>query len=496
MKKSSKANNAWLMFTMLLFLSIITVLFIAGFRFLKVVMNDYEESIRQVAINKTNIFLNDLQEVTDGVAKKVLSQKDEGNGSLKELLSFDHRITGIYILNNNGRIIHQAPEGYTNNYMFPKESWKKLPHAGTQILGVHSDNNAQAVITVVTPLKNEWLAVDYTISDFQQKLSYEFLSSTFQVAIFDNHNYPIVWPFDRNLLDQFTGREKVFSANHLQYNIKTQQLDRLPWRLYFFQKDNNFDTFRVITIMFLLFALYWCLYQLLVELWRMNSARIYFENIDFTIFNHVNEGVIVSNNAGRVLFANRAAHEIFDSGPKRGSLKGTKLEELLGHIGDDQRQNKYGTMTLKTADRLWQVVHSPITRKSKVLGALTVIRTNSKEEENRGHALSQLINASPQGVVYVDKNHRVVQANLVANFLLGSLSPGMSIDAVDPELAGFIYQNIGSRSIKRVKLSSLNVTAEVSFIYDNDGVYAGTVVMLNGSAEFSDQAYLLDTPAE
>ncbi len=494
MKKSSKANNAWLMFTMLFFLSIITVLFIAGFRFLKVVMNDYEESIRQVAINKTNLFLNDLQGITDGVAKKVLRQKGEGGGSLKELLSFDHRITGIYILDDNGRIINQAPEGYTGNYMFPKEAWKKRPHAGTQILGVHSDNNAQAVITMVTPLKNERLAIDYTIAGFQQELSYEFLSSTFQVAIFDNHNYPIVWPFDHNLLDQFTGREKVFSVNRIQYNIKTLQLDRLPWRLYFFQKENNFDTYRVITVMFLLFALYCCLYQFLVELWRMNSARTYFENIDFTIFNHVNEGVIVSNNAGRVLFANRAAHEIFD--PKGGSLKGVKLKEFLGHIGDDHGQNKYGTMTLKTADRLLQAIHSPIIRKSKVLGALTVIRTNSKEEEIHGHALSQLINALSQGVVYIDKNHRVVQANLVANFLLGNLSPGMSIDAVDPELAGFIYQNIGSRSIKRVKLSSLNITAEVSFIYDNDGVYAGTVVMLSGPAEFFNQVYSLDTPAE
>ncbi|CEP68527.1 PAS domain [Moorella glycerini] len=476
MKKNLTANSAGLMFIVIFFLSTITMLFIIEFRFLKDIITDYEESIRQVAVNKTNLFLNDLLAVTEGAARKLAGQNKKEDG-LKELAFFDHRITGAYILEAGGRVVGQTADTPPGDLPLDRE-WEKMPHQGSQVLGVHANNGVQMVVTVITPLGKEWLAIDYSIADFQQELSQEFLGNTCKVAVFDNHNYPVMWPFEREALEQFTGREEIFFTNHLQYDVSSQEVGQPPWKLYFFLRANYFDTYRIITIMFLLFALYCSLYQFLVELWGVNSANSYFENIDFTIFNYVNEGVIISNNAGRVIFANKAAHDIFTA---KGPLKGVKLQEILGHIGDvPGKQNKYGTLTLKTADRLLQAIHSPIIKKSKVLGALTVIGVNTREEETCSRVLSRLMEALSQGVVYVDRNHKVVQANLMARCYLGSLDTGMSIDAVDPELAGFIYRNMGSRSIQRVQLASRNLTCEVIFVYDEEGVYAGTLVLING----------------
>ncbi|HHW42742.1 MAG TPA: PAS domain-containing protein [Desulfotomaculum sp.] len=470
MKKSITANSAWLMFIMLFFLSIITMLFIVEFRFLKDIMNDYEETIRQVAVNKTGLFLNDLQGVGEGAARKLAGRSDR-EAALQELPLYDHRITGAYILDAAGRVAARTDTP-------PADLLQRLPSPrGSRVLGVHAASDGRMVVTVIVPLGEEWLAVDFGLADFQQELAQEFLGDTCKVAVFDPRKTAVVWPFNRESLDSFSGREERFFSGERQYDVSTTTVGDPPWQIYFFLRSNNFDTYRIITIMLLLFALYCCLYQFLVELWGVNSARTYFENIDFTIFNHVHDGVIISNTAGRIIFANRAAHDIFSA---RGPLKDARLKEILGHIGDGLNQlNHYGTLTLKTADRLLQAVHSPIVKKGKVLGALTVIGTGGREEETGGLVLSRLMEALSQGVVYVDRNHRVVNANLMARCYLGNLEPGMSMDAVDPELAGFIYRNMGARSVKRVHLNSRHLDGEVIFIYDHEGVHAGTLVLLD-----------------
>lgn len=480
MKRYLATNNAWFMFVVLFVLSGFTILFITEFRFLKDIMIDYEETIHQVAYNKTNLFLNDLRTNTETTSRRVSDQNKSRDDVLNAVMSSDRRITGALLMDDSGRVIKQTNE-YCGHFPPSGRDWEERPRQETWVWGIHEGSGAQLVLTVVTRFNEDWLVVDYSITDFQQELTQSFLGNTCKVAIFDNSDYAVVWPFERNLLNTFTGKEDKFSANQLRYNISTMEIRDAPWKIYFFVRDNNFDTYRIITILILLFGLYCCLYQFVVELWGINSANSYFENIDFTIFNFVNEGVIISNNAGRVIFANKFAHEIFSA--KYGPLKGLKLKDILGHIGDTQNdQNKYGTMTLKTADRLLQAIHSPIIKKGKVLGALTVVGSNNKEVETCSQALSRLMEVLPQGVVFVDRNHKVIQANLMARYYLGSLETGISIDAVDPELAGFIYRNMGARSIKRVCLTSRNLTGDVAFVYDDDGVYSGTLVLLNENA--------------
>ncbi|NHM26534.1 PAS domain-containing protein [Desulfofundulus sp. TPOSR] len=476
MKKYLEANSVLFMFIALFFLSVITALFIMEFRFLKGIMTQYEDSIRQVAVNKTNLFFNDLRAATEGAARQLARWQEDRNRALGKLFAFDSRITGAYIINASGRITHGTPDPHLKVM-----AGQVLQLTGTSILGVHNNGTGQVVVTVVTHLDGEWLALDYRINDFQQEMIQEFLGSICKVAVFDQNNFPVVWPFEPEKLDQFTGREEKFHLD-MPYDVSSVQLEQPPWKLYFFQQENNFDTYRIITIMFLLFALYCCLYQLVVELWRVNSARSYFENIDFTIFNYINEGVIISNNAGRIIFANMAAHEVFSG--RKTILKDMPLKELLGHIGDTcDGKNKYGTLTLKMSDRLLEAIHSPLIKKGKVLGAITVLGSGGKEEKTCRNFLSKLIESLPLGVVHVDRNHKVVQANLMARCYLGSVEQGMSIDGVDPELAGFIYRNMGSSSIKPVLLASRNLIAEVIYIYDEDGNYDGALVIVNEPEE-------------
>ena len=476
MKIRLKVNNAWLMFFAIFFLSVITLLIITEFRFLKEIVTGYQESLRQVAVNKTGFFLDDLRAVTEGAARRLAARGEDRETALKEVISLDHRITAVYILDSRGRVVMQSGDAHPEDHLPPERAWEERVPRGTWMAGVSTDNSARAVLTVVTPLAGEWLAVDYSLTGFQQELTQEFMGGASKVAVFDSNNYPVVWPFGQEMLDRFTGRENKFFAGQLRYDVGSSEVGQPPWKLYFFMRENNFDTYRVITVMFLLFALYCCLYQLLVELWGVNSANSYFENIDFNIFNYLHEGVIISNNAGRVIFANKSAHDIFAF--RTGLLKGIKLKEILGHIGDAPNgQNSYGALTLKAAGRLLQAVHSPIIKNGKVLGALTVVGLDGKVEEICGKALSRLMDALPQGVVFLDRNHKVVQAGLMARYYLGVLDSGMSVDAVDPELASFIYRNMGSRSVKRVRLTSLNLTCEVIFIYDEGGAHAGTLVL-------------------
>lgn len=113
-----------------------------------------------------------------------------------------------------------------------------------------------------------------------------------------------------------------------------------------------------------------------------------------------------------------------------------------------------------------------------MLGSLTVIRGNAKEEKAVRAVLNKFIEIVPEGLIYVDKNHEISMANLMARCYLGSLNKGVSIDVVDPDLAGAVYENIGSGSVKRIELQPYGLMCEIAPVYDDDGLYAGTLVVL------------------
>lgn len=486
MKIYNSSKSIILMSFAVFFLSVIIVFGIMEFRFIKNVLFNYENSIKQIVVNKTTLFINDLRAVSENGAKKIKDRDDGINDKLKTISTYDYRITNAYIIKKDGTILNSLVDRDRFRQVNPVVGKALQQNGGERVVisGVHNDPVSHLkIVSAVIPLEGTGggsetaLVLDFRIDQYQKEIMQEFLNENYKVAVFDGDGYPVYWPFDKEKLDGFKKNHSKFYDKREQYNVISGDIGQTPWQLYFFLKENNFETFRTITILILVFALYCCLYQLLVEILGVNSARTYFENIDLAVFNKINEGIIITNNSGKIVFANNAAHNIFAE--RKSTLINIDLKEILGNIEElHDIKDKSRMLTLKMSDRLLETIHSPIVKEGKKLGSLTVIRVNVKEEKKFRIAFSKLLEIIPEGVMFVDKNHEVAAANFMARCYLGNMDKGTSIDVIDPSLAEFIYDNINSLSVRRMELSQRNLLYEIAPVYDDDGVYAGTLVVL------------------
>ncbi|RYD02394.1 hypothetical protein N752_23980 [Desulforamulus aquiferis] len=426
------------------------------------------------------MFTEDLKAISISAAKKVESENDIDE-SIARIPSYDHRITNVYLLDKHGNIKsslfkNSFVDDVVNN-LFRKE----LEHGPSDIITseVHTDLDSQfKVISILVPLQtnDNALVICFRFDQYQKEMLQEFMDNNYSIAVFDKNNYPIIWPFDEASLEDFVHLQDSYFWGNIKYNVKYTIIEKTDWKVYFFFRDNNFETYRAITILLLVFALYACLYQLFVEFWGVNTAKTYFENIDFAIFNQINEGVIIANNSGLILFANEAAHNIFAN--RRSTLRNIKLKELFSNVDIQDGNDKSLTLSLKFGDKLYKTIHSPIVKTNKILGSLTVIRNSAREDNEYVHILDKLIESIPQGILFVDKNHQISFANLIAKYLFGNLNIGTNVGVVDPELAENIYSNIDSGGRKRIELKSFGLTCDIVPVYDVDGIYDGTLVLL------------------
>jgi len=481
----TSSKGLFSMFAVVFFLSVIVVSGIMELRFLKNLLFNYEDNIKQIAINKTTLFFNDIKAVSLNALQQMEAKNGDITRVLKTISTYDHRITNVHLLDPDGSIVYcMVSQNEKRSLGLPISEINNEGHERVVVSGVYVDpySHLRIISTASKILKKDGsidkiLLIDFKIDQYQKEMMHEFINDNYMIAVFDQKGHPVFWPFGRDKLEEFSKQQNKFFNNREQFNVVKSETSQPAWQLYFFFKENNFETFRTITILFFVFALYCCLYQLLVEIWGINSVKTYFENIDFAILNQVNEGVIITNNSGRIVFANRTAHEIFAQ--RRSTLINIRLKEILGHVEDIHDEKEKAVMfTLKMPDKFLEAIHSPIIKKGKKLGSLTVIRVDVKEEKNFRIVLNKLVDIIPEGVVYVDKNHEISAANLMARCYLGNLEKGTSIDVVDPRLAEFIYENIGSGAVKRVGLSLYDLSCEISPVYDDDGVYAGTLVVL------------------
>ncbi|AEG60272.1 PDC sensor domain-containing protein [Desulforamulus ruminis] len=478
--RQSPSKNIFVMFVLIFFISIFILFGIMEFRHTKNILDEYQGSLQKVAINKTNLFLEELKAVSSNGARKIEEGSDRQ--TLEAISSYDDRIINVYLANQGG--ILDSASGIKENDFIEQLARQVLQQKTNQIWisDIYLDSLTHYYVTsLVVPLKDargsldRVLAISFRIDRYQKEMTQEFLDDHYEIAVFDRGNYPVLWPFPKETLAAFSNQQEDFYFNNTRYNITAAQIDQAPWKVYFFTKENNFETYRAITILVLVFALYACLYQLLVEFWGVNSSKTYFENIDFAIFNQINEGVILANNSGRIIFANEAAHILFAD--RKNNLRNVQLKEILGNYQADNKE-KSSTITLRFKDKLLKAIHSPIIKKNRILGSLTVIRVFANEEGASFKVLDKLIDMLPQGILYVDKNHEISFVNLMAKCYLGNINKGTSIEVVDQELAGLIYNQIDSGEIKRSELPASGLACEIAPVYDDDGIYAGTLVVL------------------
>lgn len=489
MKRSSNVKRSMVsLYVLVIFLSILIIFGIFEFRFLNNILNSYENSIEQIAINKTNSFFNSIKAVSENGARKIeLQNISYDKEAVQNIASYDRRISNVYLTRNNGTIIEMLNEvtdtiPITNFALGTKNKKKKK----VQVSDLYYDEfSNQNIVRTATPLSSGGvLVIDFRIDDYIKEIIEEFSTTNFKIAVFDSKNTPVIWPFAKEQITNFDPNQSKFFLKNEQYHVVSNKVSPPQWQIYLFKKDTNFEQYRAITIIFLVFALYYCIYQLLVEFWGVNSAKTYFDNIDFAILNQINEGVIITNNAGVIVFANKAAHEFFSD--RKRVLINVKLKEIMGHIGNlpDQSTSSQ-TMLLKTSDKILETIHSPIIKKGKKLGSLNIIRVNVSEEKSFKNVFQKLLEVIPEGVIYVDEKNEIVTANLMAKCHLGTLDHGKGIEAVDTTLAEAIRKNIDSHSINRIELTSYHTWCDIAPVYDSDGVYIGSLIVLWNNEPYS-----------
>lgn len=478
MSRFPMAKTVLALFIVIFFLSLVTLFFTAEFRLAKKVIGEYEASLQRVTLNKIYLFVSDVRTFAESTALKLGRESGITEDLLKELARQNPGVTGIYLGGIDGSLLASAGNGEGYPYQ-PSRAFERALAGETFITGGEAGR-----IEVGTPIYDAAkqlrgiLIIDYAVGPFLQELTQEFSNENYKIALLDSGNRPVVWPFDRERLEGFTAyQEKLYDRN-LRYNVSTAGIEHTSWQTYFFLKDNNFDTYRVITIMFLLFVLYFCAYEFLVEFWKTSSINSYFEDVNFTIFNHLKEGVIISNRLNRIVFANEAAYRFFAD--RTGNLKDAALPDILGPAGT-LVSGESKKMILKNADRMLEIVYSPIFKAGKVLGSLAVIGLSSDQERVCEHLLGKLADVSSDGLVFVDKNHQIAMANMMANYYLGPLEKGRHLSEVNPRLAAAVYNHIGSRSLGRVELDLSGVTCEIAAVYDDHGLYVGTLVLLRST---------------
>ncbi|GAB6180789.1 hypothetical protein JCM14036_21080 [Desulfotomaculum defluvii] len=485
MKNSSQKFKP--IFSTLLTVSLVSIFIIFSFmefRHTNKVLTQYETGIKEVAANKTNNYLSNLKVTTVNAANKF---ENTSTGDypldLKNLMSIDPRITNVYIMQKDGKVLSSTTKDYNQKHIEQITSQTaKLHLFEIAVSGIYKGSQAEEdIISLAIPLgkkvefNNLILVLDFSIDQYKNEIIQEFLSPNYKIAVFDQFNKAVIWPFDNISSEYFDLSTETFYEEKNRYNIYSNNLEE-NWKVFVFLKSTDFEVFRVFTILFLVFALYICLYELLVEFWGVNTAKTYFENIDFAILNQINEGIIIANNTDTILFANEAAHNIFAD--RKNTLRNVMLKEILGSVGDyREEQEKSFIFTVMFRDKILKAIHSPIIKNNKILGSLTVIR-NTEDNSSIDHkVLNRLIELLPQGIVFFNKHHEVMLSNLIAKCLLNNLTTGASIEVIDRELATIIYNNIDTGLSKRVQTSNGH-SCDITPIYDDDGIYVGTLVIL------------------
>lgn len=467
-------------FAVIFFLTIITIFLVLEFGFLKRVISENNDNIRRIIVNEIYSYMNDIRFYTENSAMYFsdgqLSAGRNREDLIKRIAGGDQRIMGVYLLDKDGRVLDSLSG--QRGIVYPDPDFKRGMEGRPFVFGVKSgeDTGILAVSALISERGEPmgYLVIDYEINDLKNKFLFKYSTDELKVSLFDSDNSPLIWAFKPDVLGEMDLGRDGCRVDGVNYGLTRVPLDYSGVQVYFFNKKNNFDTYRIITIMFLLFVLYFLIYQFIVELLNVNNINSYFDNIDFNIFNNLKEGIIIANKFNKVVFANHVIHEIFPE--KNIDLKKTDLKDIIGPVSG------LGTrMTLKKSNNLLEIICSPIFKNGKMLGSLVVVGPSLEKEKLCGNALEKIMELSQDGVVFVDKDNKIISFNMMASYYLGNMANEMDVNDVNSELGSLIEGHMGSISITRAGLSFGNIMCELIPVNDDNSFYAGMVVLIKDS---------------
>lgn len=478
-ERFDNATKIMAILAVIFFISLMIIFFVLEFRFLKNIMVDYENNIKRIVLGEMQSFQHELELYTDIVATRLTGDNSRDELMLADMASTNNRMVDIKILNKDGKVLCSLREG--EGYTYPREEFKQArqgrPYSFTISQGGRVSEVAVAARLAEDLDPEHYLLVFYRINDLQHKFLMQYTTNKMKIALVDNNNRLVVWPFTTPGLTEFPADRTSYSAAGAQYDIQRTALAGSNLQVLFFFRDDHFDTYRIMVIMLLLFALYFLIYHFIVEAANINNVNSYFDDINFNVFNNLQEGIILTNNNGVLVFANNAVYQIFDG--KKITPGKTALEDLIGPVDEAG-----GKMTLKKSDSLLDIIRSPIIKNGKMLGSLVVIGPDREWESLCQRAMGRVFEHLQDGLVFVDREGKIVACNMMARYYLGNLDDGMKIDEVSTELTSLVEKHIGSTHMVREKLTWSGVFCELLPVLDGNGLYAGTLIFIKNEAGY------------
>jgi len=462
------------------FVLLIILFFLVEFRFLKKIMIEYEDNIERIVLGETYSFMHELEFYTDTTASR-LSGEDSlrDRKLLSDIAAENPRVIGMQLLDEHGYVLYSLRG--RENYLYPGSEFKQAAMGRPYLFSIVERGRVNELSVAATVDGQSgagvYLLITYRINDLQQKFILKYATQKLKIALVDNDGHPLVWPFAEDMMTSLAPDRDGFTAANVRYSIQRAELDNSNINVLFFHQDTHFDTYRIIAIMFLLFALYFLIYHFIVEFFKINNVNSYFENIDFNIFNYLQEGIIIANNAGRLVFANSEAHKIFDG--KRIETGKTVLSELIGPL-----EGQNGRLTLKKSEGLLEIILSPIIKNGRQLGSLAVIGPDSEREKLCHNAMGRVFEHLVDGLVFVDRECKIVSSNMMARYYLGNLQDGMNLSEINTELVVLVEKHIGSTRPVREKLAWPDALCELLPVCDGNGLYAGTIIFIKNETGY------------
>lgn len=464
-------------FAVIFFVTLIILFFVLEFRFIKRIMQENEQSIKHIVSTGTDSYFQDLRFFAGHAATTIdtagMAQEEVISRQLRNIMGRDARVAGVMLTDARGNVLHALGERVEK-----LEETARIRGDGPFVFGVR-EAGAAGRLGVAAPVQGEqglpgYLVVIFNTSDLNNDFILSYSTEKLKVALMDRRGYQVIWPFGPDSLARFNPERETFKTGNVLYSVDRLGIRDSTLDLYFFIKQNNLDTYRIITIMFLLFTLYFLIYQFFVELLKANNINSYFENVDFNIFNHLKEGIIIANKFNKIVFANHMAHEFFPE--KKIVFKKTELKEITGISSVTGEK-----ITLKKPDNLLEIISSPIFKDGKLLGSLVVISLSREKELLCSYALDRIIRVLQDGVIFVDKDNKVMSFNLMASYYLGNIKVEMDIGDINSELASLLEDSIGSTALTRGSLFFGDILCEIAPVHDHDGFYSGAIIFLKNN---------------
>lgn len=472
------ATKTMAILAVIFFVLLIIIFFLLEFRFLKKIMVEYEDNIQRIVLNEIYSFLHELDFYADTAAGRLTGEEGPDRETLSQIAAGNPRVADIKLLNEDGYVQYSLRD--RKGYFYPHDGYRQARRGQPYTFAIAERGriNELCVAAVAGGQTGfRYLLVNYRINDLQQEFILKYATEKLKIALVDDGGNLVVWPFAGEEVTSFAPGRESFTAAGARFDVKRTNLAGSDVNVLFFLKETHFDTYRIIAIMFLLFALYFLIYHFIVEVFNINNVNSYFDNIDFNIFNHLQEGIIIANKTGRLVFANNVAHRIFAG--KKISPGKTVLGDLIGPLDGTS-----GKVTLKKSDSLLEIIRSPIIKNGELLGTLAVLGPDTEREKLCHNAMGKVFEHLQDGLVFVDREGKIVASNMMAGYYLGKLENGMKLDEVNTELTVLVEQHIGTARAIRERLSWPDILCELLPVFDGNGLYAGTVIFLKNEGGY------------